>query len=68
MTVETIQEQPLRVVDVMVRFQVSRRTVHRWFRTGLRHYHLGQTPYTTYSALMQFAKPSDGSAGMTAVA
>lgn len=53
---ELIREQPLKITDVSARFNVHRRTVERWFRTGLEHYYLGGTPYTTLDALARFAR------------
>jgi len=54
--VDLIREEPLKITDVSARFNVHRRTVERWFRTGLEHYYLGGTPYTTLDALARFSR------------
>lgn len=50
-----IDEQPLKITEVATRFRVHRRTVERWFRTGLEHYRLGTNTFTTLEALGRFA-------------
>lgn len=53
---EVSSEDWLSVKQVMIRCDVSRRTVENWFASGLERFWLGRRVYTTVQAITRFAK------------